>query len=69
MCRVCVAGACLLCADGESNVQDCLKALAIEGQSVAGFVEDVIFQCFRVDPKSLDAKERWVRMAPPPAWQ
>ena len=53
---------CELCADAASHVQDCLKTLAAEGQSIAGFVEDNIFQCFRIDPTSLDAKERWVRV-------
>lgn len=52
---------CLFPSDDKGDVQDCLQALATKGQSVAGFIEDVIFQSFRVDPKSMDAKERWVR--------
>ena len=53
---------CVLNGDDASHVQDCLRALATEGQSTAGFIEDLIFQSFRVDPMSRDAKERLVRV-------
>lgn len=42
------------------HVQDYLMVSAAEGQTIAGFVENIIFQHFCTDPHSLDAMERWV---------
>ena len=47
-----------LFADDVPNVQDCLMSFATEGQSIAGFTEDIILQCFQVDPNSMNPEGR-----------
>ena len=42
-------------------MQDCLQKFATEGQKIGGFIQELIFQHFFVNPETLDAHERWVR--------
>lgn len=46
--------------DSGMYLQDYLMKSAMEGQTIAGFVEDIIFQQFCIDPESPDSRERWV---------